>query len=255
VTASTRGLGRAIAEKLIEHGAKVVVNGSGRESVEKALAEIRALYRHSTVYGVAADLTIPEEAARLVEEAARLLGGLDGGVFVPPPPPPGRFREVGEEAWRKWANALVLSPVWFSRSLLRHLKPRPDGAGGIVYVTSIAVREPIPDIVLSNVLRISIHGLVRSLAHELGPEGIRVNAVLPGYFLTDRVKSIAEKRSRSEGKAPEEILKEMALQVPLRRIGAPEELANVVAFLLSPMASYVHGASIPVDGGRLRSVF
>ena len=255
VTASTRGLGRGVVEVLLEEGASVVLNGSRRESVEEAVAALSRRYGEGRVHGVVADLRVPEEAARLVDEAARLLGGLDAGVFVPPPPPAGRFMDVGEEEWRVWSRALTLSPVWFTRRLLRYLEPRGDGSGGIVYVTSIAVREPIPDIVLSNTLRVSIHGLVRSLAHELGPRGIRVNAVLPGYFLTDRVRGLAERRARESDRSVEEVIEEMGRQVPLGRIGDPRELGYVVAFLLSRYASYVHGASLPVDGGRLRSIF
>jgi len=255
VTASTRGLGRGIAERLLDYGARVVVNGSSVDGVSSALSELRGRYGGGRVEGFAADLREPAEAARLVDMAASALGGLDAGVYVPPPPPPGKFSDVGEEEWRIWANALALSPVWFTRALLRYIEPRRDGSGGIVYVTSVAVREPIPDIVLSNVLRISMHGLVRSLAHELGPRGIRVNAVLPGYFLTDRVRSLAEKRAEERGVSAEEVIEEIGREVPLRRIGDPHELGDVVAFLLSPMASYVSGASIPVDGGRLRGVF
>ncbi len=250
VTASTRGLGRGVAEVLLEEGARVVINGSRRETVEKAVAELRAL---GEVYGVPADLNSLENVERLVAEAERLLGGLDAGVYVPPPPPPGRVLEVPEEEWLKWSHGLALSPVWFARLLAPRLRGGPRG--GLVYVTSIAVREPIPDIALSNVLRISIHGLVRTLAKELGPRGVRVNAVLPGYFLTDRVRSLAEKRARETGKPMEEVIKEMGSQVPLGRIGDPRELGWVVAFLLSPLASYVSGASVPVDGGRLNSVF
>ncbi len=253
VTASTRGLGRGVVEVLLEEGASVVVNGSSAESVERAVSQLRSRYPGSRVQGVAADLRSAGEAARLVDEAARLLGGLDGLVYVPPPPPAGRFGEVDEGEWRVWAEALALAPVWAVRRALRHLRGGPRG--GIVFVTSVAVREPIPDIVLSNTLRISIHGLVRSLARELGPLGIRVNAVLPGYFLTDRVRGLAEKRARERGVTVEEVLREIGESVPLRRIGEPRELGWVVAFLLSPLASYVHGASIPVDGGRLYSVF
>ena len=252
VTASTRGLGRGIAEVLLEEGALVTINGSRLESVEAARSSLSERFP-GRVWGVAADLRRAGEAARLVDEAASLMGGLDALVYVPPPPPAGRFAEVGEEEWRTWGEALSLAPVWAVRRSLRYL--RGGRSGGIVFVTSVAVREPIPDIVLSNVFRISIHGLVRSLARELGPRGIRVNAVLPGYFLTDRVRGLAERRARETGRSVEEVLEEIASSVPLQRIGDPKELGWVVAFLLSPLSGYVHGASIPVDGGRLYSVF
>ena len=125
----------------------------------------------------------------------------------------------------------------------------------MVFSTSIAVREPIPDIALSNVLRISVHGLVKTLARELAPRGIRVNAVLPGYIMTRRVQEIAEKRAAEGGITLEEAVRRIAGGVPLGRIGEPREVGYLVAFLVSSLASYVTGASIPVDGGLLRSVF
>jgi len=252
VTASTRGLGRGIAEVLLEEGARVVVNGRSERSVEEAVERLRGL---GEVYGVAADLNDLDAVRGLVDRAAGLLGGLDAGVYVPPPPPPGRFVEVPGEEWLGWSRGLSLSAVWFARRLLRYLEPRRDGAGGLVFVTSVAVKEPIPDIALSNVLRISIHGLVKTLARELGPRGVRVNAVLPGYFLTDRVRGLAERRARERGVSFEEVVEEMARDVPLGRLGEPRELGWAVAFLLSPLASYISGASLPVDGGRLHSVF
>ncbi|RUM47496.1 MAG: short-chain dehydrogenase [Hyperthermus sp.] len=249
VTASTRGLGRGVAEVLLEEGAVVTVNGRSGESVERAVGELAGKGR---VYGVAGDLCDLRQAGEIVDRASEYMGGLDALVYIPPPPPAGGFGEVGEDSWVKWSRCLCLSPVWAARRALRHIGG--GRGGGMVFVTSIAVKEPIPDIVLSNTLRISIHGLVKSLARELGPRGIRVNAVLPGYFLTDRLKALAEKRAGERGVPVERVLDEMASSVPLRRIGEPRELGWVVAFLLSPLASYVNGASIPVDGGRLYSV-
>jgi 3-oxoacyl-[acyl-carrier protein] reductase len=252
VTASTRGLGKGVAEVLLSEGCIVTINGSSKTSVERSVGSLK---EKGAVYGVAADLRDPGQVASLVNKSAELMGGLDALVYVPPPPPPGTFGELREEEWRVWSQALVLSPVWAVRTALRHIKPRQDFAGGIVFVTSIAVKEPIPDIVLSNVLRLSIHGLVKSLARELGPRGIRVNAVMPGYFMTDRLRALVKKRSAETGKREEEVLVSISQSVPLKRVGDPQELGWVVAFLLSPLASYVNGASIPVDGGRLVSIF
>jgi 3-oxoacyl-[acyl-carrier protein] reductase len=250
VTASSRGIGRGVAEVLLEEGARVVINGRDPERLEKTREELSGL---GEVYAVAADLTVREEVENLVNKAAELLGGLDALVYIPGPPRPGKFRDLGLEDWEYAARLLALSPVWAVRAALPWLEKGKNPS--IVFSTSIAVREPIPDLALSNVLRISIHGLVKTLARELGPLGIRVNAILPGYIMTDRVKQIAEKRAKEQGKTVEQVIEEMASEVPLRRIAEPREVGYLVAFLVSPYASYITGASIPIDGGRLRSVF
>ena len=146
-----------------------------------------------------------------------------------------------------------MSAVWLTRYALPYLEE--SGKASITYLTSIAVREPIPYIALSNTLRIAVHGLVKTLAGELGSKGIRVNAVLPGHIFTDRTRELAEKKAGETGKSVEEVIEEYAREIPLKRLGKPEEIGYVVAFLISKYASYVNGASIPVDGGLLRSVF
>jgi 3-oxoacyl-[acyl-carrier protein] reductase len=250
VTASSRGIGRGVAEVLLEQGARVVINGRDGSRLEEALRELRRL---GEVYGIQADLTMREDVERLVNGAAELLGGLDALVYIPGPPRPGRFRELGLEDWEQAARLLALSPVWAAYYAIPWLEKSKNPS--MVFSTSVAVKEPLEDIALSNVMRISIHGLVKTLARELGPRGIRVNAILPGYIMTDRVRQVAEKRARETGKPVDEVIDEIAANVPLRRIGEPREVGYLVAFLISPYASYITGASIPIDGGLLRSVF
>lgn len=250
VTASTRGIGFGIAKVLLREGARVVINGRYREGVDRAVEELRGL---GEVYGVAADLTRRGDVERLVEEAVRLLGGLDALVYVTGPPRPGYFTELSPEDWDYGARLLIMSAVWLTRAALPHLEKGVEPS--IVYLSSVAVKEPIPNIALSNVLRIAVQGLVKTLARELGPRGIRVNAVLPGYILTDRVRQIARDRAAREGRSEEDVLRDIASEVPLGRIGEPEEVGHLVAFLISRYASYITGASIPIDGGLLRSVF
>ncbi|ABM81442.1 SDR family oxidoreductase [Hyperthermus butylicus] len=250
VTASTRGIGRGVAEVLLEEGAHVVINGRTRESVEKALEALRGKGR---VYGIAADLSVREDVERLVKEAARLMGGLDAVVYIAGPPRPGKFEQLGLEDWELAARLLALSAVWIAYYSLPYLKESKNPS--MVYLTSVATREPLEDLALSNTMRIAVHGLVRTLARELGKYGIRVNAVMPGYILTDRIRQIAEKRAKERGVPVEQIYQEMASTIPLGRIGEPREVGYLIAFLISPYASYINGASIPIDGGYLRSVF
>ncbi|MCS7099254.1 MAG: SDR family oxidoreductase [Sulfolobales archaeon] len=249
VTASTRGIGRGIAEVLLEEGARVFINGRSRESVEKTLAELKPL---GEVYGHPADITVREQAEELVEKACDYLGGLDGLVYVTGPPRPGTFLELDLADWEFGARLLVMSAIWVTRKALLFIEK--SGIGSLVYVTSTAVKEPIPNLALSNVLRTSVHGLVKTLSRELGPKGIRVNAVAPGYVVTDRTIQLARDVSARTGRSIEEVLSEWSSEVPLRRLGAPREVGYVVAFLLSPLSSYVSGVVVPVDGGRLRSL-
>ncbi len=249
VSASTRGIGFGIAKVLLISGASVVINGRSGENVKKAIDELK---KYGEVYGVAADITEHDEAKRLVEEAAKVLGGLDSLVYVTGPPKPGFFEELTLEDWNYGVRLLIMSAIWLTKYALPYLKKSSNPS--IVYSTSVAVKEPIPNIALSNVLRLSIHGLVKTLSRELAKYGIRVNAVLPGYMMTSRVKQLIRDRAVREGRSEEEVLKEFVSEVPLGRIGKPEEVGYLVAFLISKYASYITGASIPIDGGLLRSI-
>ena len=252
VTASTRGIGRGIAEVLLSEGAKVFINGMHDETVNKAVKELRSSYGNR-VGGLRADLREEAEVKELVSKAVEFFGGLDSLVYVTGPPKAGYFQDLSVNDWVDGVNLLIMSAVNLVREALPYLKD--SSKASIVFSTSVAVKEPIPNIALSNTLRIGIHGLMKTLARELGKEGIRVNAVMPGYVMTDRVRYLAMDRVRREGKVFQEVIKEMSLEIPLGRMADPKEIGYVVAFLISKYASYVNGASIPVDGGLLRSQF
>ncbi len=250
VTASTRGIGYGIARVLVENKARVVINGRNMERLEEAVKELR---RMGEAYGVRADLTVREEAESLVDRAAEYLGGLDALVYVTGPPRPGFFSDLELKDWEHGVRLLIMSAIWVTRKAIPFLKASDNPS--ITYLTSIAVREPIPNIALSNTLRISVHGLAKTLAGELGRQGIRVNTVMPGYIHTDRVEQLIRDRMERYGKTREEVLAEITESVPLGRIGRPEEVGYLVAFLISRYASYINGAAIPIDGGRLKTVF
>ncbi|HEW63790.1 SDR family oxidoreductase [Fervidicoccus fontis] len=251
VTASTRGIGFGIAKVLLENGAKVVINGRSKEGVIKAIEKLQYPYKNNAK-GIVADISNKDEAIRLVKESAKSLGGLDSLVYVTGPPKPGYFNELNYDDWEEGVNLLINSAIVLAKESIPFLKESKNPS--MIFLTSIAVKEPIPNIALSNVLRISVHGLVKTLSKELARYKIRVNAVLPGHIETERSLQLASDRAKRENRTIEEVLNDMTKEIPLGRLGKPEEIGYTVAFLISPYSSYITGAFIPVDGGVLRSI-
>ncbi len=249
VTASSRGIGFGIAKVLLREGAEVVINGRTRERLEGAVRELRSLGRANYVV---ADLSVEGEARRLVKEAVNIMGGLTDLVYVPPPPKGGKFSELSEGDWNVGINQLIKGAITTVRESLDYVI---RAKGCFIFIGSVAIREPIVTIALSNVLRIALAGLTKQLAKELGPLGVRTNLVLPGYIMTDRLRNLARKWARERGVDEAEIIDELREKVPLRKIGIPEDIGELVAFLLSSKASYINGVAIPVDGGLLNHVF
>lgn len=250
VTAASQGIGHAAARAFLEEGARVVVNGSNAGRLEKAVDALRSI---GEVHGVRADLSQRAELDRLVTETVVHLGGIDTLVYVTGSPAPGTFMEQNFETWQAAANLLTVSPAYLAQRVAETMLASKT-RGRMVFSASFAIREPIPNIATSNVCRIAVAGLVRTLARELGPSGIRVNGVLPGYIDTERVGHVFEDSARRRGTTTEQVRADLVREIPLRRIGTPAELARAFVFLGSEMSSYVTGALLPVDGGILRSV-
>lgn len=248
-TAATSGLGLASAEAFAREGADVAVCGTTPAHVDDARERLRAL-GDGDVLAVEADITDPDEVRALVEQTVDQFGGLDHLVTSSGGPPSGTFAETTERDWYQAYDGLVMSYVWATRAARPHLE---DGGGSIVAITSRSVQEVIDGLVLSNAVRRAVIGLVKTQSREFAPE-IRVNAVLPGAHETSRIEELIEDAvDRGEYGDYEAGLADWASDVPLGRIGDPEELGDVVAFLASERASYVSGVSVPNDGGSLRS--
>ncbi|ELZ90235.1 SDR family oxidoreductase [Haloferax sulfurifontis] len=249
VTASSAGLGRASAAALADEGANVVVCGRDPERLAATESELGDL--DGDVLGVETDITSKGDVEALVEAAVEEFGGVDHVVTSAGGVPPGGFADLTEQEWYGAFDMLVMSAVWTVRAARPHLEA--SDAGTITCITSTSVREVIDDLILSNAVRRGVIGLVKSLSRELAPS-VRVNAVLPGAHETSRIEELVEAAvERGDHDTYEEGLSSWSDGIPLGRVGDPRELGDVVAFLASDRASFVTGACVPVDGGRLRS--
>jgi len=248
VTASSKGLGRATAVQLAREGAKVVICARGEDALYAARDEIAAF--GGEVLAVPADVAAPESPQALVDAALDHFGQLDILVGNAGGPPPGGFLTFEETDWEAAIQLTLMSFVRLCFAAIPALEQ--SGQGSILACTSITVKQPIPNLVLSNSLRLAVTGLVKSLADELGPSGIRVNAICPGSTRTDRIEQLLADRADREGTTVDEQAAKVAAEIPLGRIGRPEEFGRVAAFLASPAASFVNGVSLLVDGGAYR---
>ena len=251
VTAASKGIGRACALELAREGAGVVICARGTDALEEARDAI-AGETGSRVVAVAADLSFGAEIEHLMERTREELGGLDVLVTNAGGPPSGMFMDFDDEAWMKAVVLNLMSVVRLNRAAVTVM--REAGGGSIVNLTSISVKEPIKGLVLSNSVRAGVVGLSKTLANELGPDGIRVNVVAPGYTATDRMTELMTARAEREGKSYEDIAAGFYASVPLGEFGEPADIARMVAFLASDAAGYVTGVTVQVDGGAIRGL-
>jgi 3-oxoacyl-[acyl-carrier protein] reductase len=252
VAAASKGLGRAVAMELAREGAEVAICARSAANLEQAVAAIREATGR-TVYAEAVDVSDASHVAQFVDGVEKRFGRLDICVTNAGGPPSKTFLETTTEQWRAAFELNLLSTVHFAREALPRMKAR--GWGRFVTITSSSVKQPIEGLILSNSIRTGVTGLAKTLANEFGPFGITVNNVCPGYTRTDRLVELAESRAKATGDDIEKIFGQWAAQVPLRRVGTPEEFAAVVTFLVSERASYLNGVSLAVDGGAVRGLF
>ncbi|MCG9972375.1 SDR family oxidoreductase [Christiangramia crocea] len=242
VGASSQGLGKSVAMELALEGAKVIINGRDKETLEKTKDEI-ASASNTEVMAVAGDLANAEDRKRIVAEVLTKFGHIDILVTNTGGPPSGKFEDFEQEDWDKAYQLLLGSAVSIIRSFIPGMKEQ--NWGRIISITSQAVKQPVENLILSNSVRASVAGLIKTLAAEVGEYNITVNNVMPGYTNTQRLKNLIDKNPDMENEKKD---------IPLRRFGEPGEFAAAVTFLASERASYITGVSLAVDGGWIKNI-
>ena len=251
VGGASRGIGKAVAMALAQEGCQVAIGARGREGLEATAAEITGA-TGSEVLPVVCDMSRYDDIRRFVAETVARFGGLDIVVNNAGGPPLGVFEEHSDEVWQAALSQNFLSVARTVREALPHLRRR--GGGRIINITSMAVKQPLDGLILSNAARLGVVGLAKTLSRELGPEQILVNNVCPGLTLTDRMRQVLQNRAKTEGRPLEEVVEEEGRRVPVGRLGQPEDVAALVVFLASEPARHITGTTIQVDGGSTTAV-
>jgi 3-oxoacyl-[acyl-carrier protein] reductase len=251
VAASSRGLGRASAAALAAEGVDLVLCARGEQALHDAAADIRRS-TGARVIDVVADVATKTGIDAVLSAAEREFGRVDILVTNGGGPPAGSFESHAPDAWDAAVRGTLTSVVELVRGVLPGMRERKWGR--IVNVTSIAVKQPVDGLILSNSVRAAVTGFARTLANEVAPLGITVNNVMPGFTRTARVEELADRRATLEGTTRDAAFASWESQIPMGRLGEPAEFGAMVAFLCSAHASYTTGASIPVDGGWIKSL-
>jgi len=252
ITASSTGIGKAVAELFAQEGCRVAISSRSKENLLSAAQELKDKYSREPFWSVC-DLNKQKDIENTYAAVARHFGTVDILVNNCGGPVPGLFQQLEEEDWNSAYEQVLLSVIRFSKLVLPGMMAK--NWGRIINLTSISVKQPVDNLVLSNSLRAGVTGFTKSLSNEVAKFNITVNNVAPGLTLTGRLYELAVIEAKERGKSHEEILVEMAKRVPLNRLARPEEIASVVVFLASKQASYVTGNTIQVDGGYVKSIY
>jgi 3-oxoacyl-[acyl-carrier protein] reductase len=251
VSGASKGLGFAVARALAAEGASVSISSRDQRAIEDAAKRIE---RETGSRAIAMAVDVRDKAAieRWVAHSAATLGGIDLLMTNSGGPPAGDAISFDDAAWQDAADLLLFSAIRLIRATVPHMERR--GGGAILVSTSASVKEPVPNLGLSTVLRASVSALSKTLAIELAPKRIRVNQIIPGRIDTDRLRYLDEANAKKAGITPDEVKAKVVSTIPMGRYGNPDEFGRVGAFLLSEAASYMTGATVQVDGGQIRSV-
>ncbi len=250
VAASSKGLGKAVAIGLAKEGAKLALCARSEAALNSTAEEIR---KETEVLARPVDVTIYDQVRRFVGETVERFGRVDVCVTNAGGPPAKPFSATTVEDWQAGVNLNLMSALYFAREVLPLMQKQKWGR--LITITSAAVKQPIDGLILSNAVRSAVSGMVKSLSNEYAKDNVLINNVCPGYTLTDRLDELAARLAAAEGTDPKQVRERWASQIPLRRLGTPEEFANLVVFLASERASYITGVSIAVDGGFVKGIY
>lgn len=251
VAASSQGLGRATAEAFAAEGCRVAMCARNAEALHAAAEAIRQRF-HTEVMTEALDVTKAAAVQEFVDKVAARWGSTDICVTNAGGPPAKGFLAATLDDWHRALEMNFLSTVYLARAVIPHMQKKRWGR--IITLTSIATKQPVADLVLSNAVRAAVVGLVKSLANEFGKDGILVNNVGPGFAATDRLKELALAKSQATGKSQQEIFDGWAADAPVKRLGEPREVAETIVWLASERASYITGQTVLVDGGMYKGL-
>ena len=251
VGASSKGLGRAIALGLAHEGAKVTICARNSDALEATADDIRN-QTGTEVLAVPTDVSQPTQVEHLISTAIDHFGGIDILVNNAGGPRAGRFDDLAAQDYQDAVHLNLMSTINLCRAVVPSMRAR--GGGRIINLTSVSVKQPVDNLMLSNMARTGVIGFAKTLATEVAPDKILVNNVCPGIIFTDRIQQLATVRAEEAGITFDEALEKMTADIPLGRIGDPDEFATLVVFLASERASYITGTTIQVDGGMVRSL-
>jgi 3-oxoacyl-[acyl-carrier protein] reductase len=249
VTAASKGLGKASAKELAREGARVVMCARS-DFLESAAAEIRE-ETGSEVMSVRADVSVEADVQRLVQRTMVQYGQIDILVINAGGPSPGNFLDLTPQDWSDATQLTLMSAVNLCYAVVPHMLGK--GSGSIVAIESVSVKQPVDNLILSNAIRMAVIGMLKSMANELGPKGIRINSINPTFTWTDRVKQLLATRAERNGTDVEREAAKVMAAIPLRRMGKAEEFGRAVAWLASPAASFIHGHALMFDGGAIKT--
>jgi len=248
VTAASKGLGKAAAEALAHEGAQVAICARS-DQIHRVAKEI-SRDSGGPVHAYNTDLTRPKDIEKFVKSALEDLGGVDILIINSGGPPPGTFMDFTPDDWRSAVELTLMSAVELCYQVVPIMVQQ--NGGSIVTSQSVSVKQPVENLILSNSIRLAVIGLMKSLANELGPSGIRVNSINPTFTWTERVASLMEDRASRSDTTVEDVTARTTQEIPLRRMGSVEEFGRAIAWLASPAASYIHGYALMFDGGAVK---
>jgi 3-oxoacyl-[acyl-carrier protein] reductase len=259
VTAASRGLGAAVAHRFALEGARVALCARDLERARATAERISQASGLAEVVGFKADVAVPGDVDALVRQTIERFERIDILIVNAGGPPAGTFDTLRPEQWEQATQLTLMSAVRLCYAVVPHMKETAgrhasrDAGPSIVFITSRSVKEPMANLILSNSIRMAVVGLSKSLSQELASSGIRVNAVAPGWTMTERVTELLTARAEANGTTPEQEAAKIVAETPLGRMGTPEEFANATVFLAPPAASYITGVTLAIDGGVTRA--